>query len=227
MSLARTVLIASAIAYTFVSCNPGGSPELVLSGAADNDLFLALRNSGIDCERYDDPREAIDQASRGSGVLLLAQGYPDSTTPISAGLLQKAATKGLRLYVEYPGWLPGEDTVRPRDAKVERAVVQSGFFGPGLPPLRILSVNGLRFVPTAAGNAHLVAAQVAGFDSAVYGLPKLTYPLLYEHPSDSSLLVATTRLSSFVIGRYAPGDAWRTVWQGILRWLAPGRAFRN
>ena len=225
MSITRTLFIALAMACAFLSCNMGGNPELVLSCGADNDLFLVMRSSGIDCERYDDPQEAIDGASRGSGVLLLAEGYPDSATPLSADLLQKAESKGLRVYVEYPGWLPGGDTARPRDSKVERAVVQSGFFGPGLPPLRILSVNGLRFIPTAAGNAHLVAAQVAGFDSAVYGLPKLTYPLLYEDPSDSSLLVATTRLSGFVTGRYAPGDAWRTVWQGILQWLAPGADF--
>ena len=92
----------------------------------------------------------------------------------------KAASKQVRLYVEYPSWLPGGATAAPRDAGVERAVVRSGFFGAQLPPLRILSVNGLRFIPAVSGDPHLVAARVAGFDSAVYGLPREVHPLLFE-----------------------------------------------
>jgi len=222
----RCALFAFAmVAMTGNVCSAQGHAGLVLSCNSDNDLYSVLRTSGIPCVRYDDPHVALDRAPAGSGVLLLADGYPASEMPLTADLLARSRSKRLRLYVEYPSWLPGGGTLPPREAGVERAVVRSDFFGTSLPPLRILSVNGLRFIPVTGVEAHLVAAQVAGFDSSVYGLPKQTHPLLYEDPADTSLLVATTRLSGFVTGRYAPGDAWRTVWQGILRWLAPGADF--
>ena len=34
-------------------------------------------------------------------------------------------------------------------------------------------------------------------------------------------MVATTKLSHFVTGRYLPTDAWRTIWQTILARLSP------
>ena len=70
-------------------------------------------------------------------------------------------------------------------------------------------------------------ARVAGFDKAVYGLPAETYPILFELPASASApptLIATTKLSQFITARYAPSDAWRDVWQMILRWLGDGDA---
>jgi len=74
-----------------------------------------------------------------------------------------------------------------------------------------------------AEGPHLVSARVAGLDTAVYGLPKETWPLLFEHP-DADVLVATTKLSQFVTGRYSPAEAWGPVWQMILGWLAPAKS---
>ena len=218
----RTLFMLAMLACLLTATRAQGGPKFVLCCKPDNDLYTVLSHSGIPCERFDDPQTTIDHALPNGGVLFLADGYPASTTPLSADLLARAASKHLRVYVEYPSWLPGKETDVPRDARTERAVVRSNFFGSNLPPLRILSVNGLRFLPVRAENAHLVAARVAGFDSAVFGLPPVTYPLLFELPADGGLLVATTKLSGFVKGRYAPTDAWRNVWDGILRWLAPG-----
>jgi hypothetical protein len=213
------------LALAACSSSAGNAQErvkFVLCCTPGNDLYTVMDESHIPCERYDDAHAAIDHANPSSGVLLLADGYRDAKTRLTADLLARAESKSLRLYVEYPSWLPGGETGQPRDAGVERAVVRSDFFGTDLPTLRILSVNGLRFLPADADSAHLVVARVAGFDSAVYGLPKQVHPLLFEHPADSRLLVATAKLSGFVKGRYAPTEAWQTVWQGILRWLAPG-----
>ncbi len=222
MSFRGTLLALAVAASVSLAHTAEERPVFVLCCAADNDLYAVLRGSGIACERHDDPLTAICQARRGSGVLILADGYPGSMTILSEQLLRQAASKELRLYVEYPAWLPGGKTGPPREARVERAVVQSDLFGRELPPLRILSISGLRFIPVSASSAHLVAARVAGFDSAVYGLPAQRDPLLFEHPDKPGLLVATTKLSGFVRGRYAPADAWRTVWRSILGWLVPG-----
>ena len=97
----------------------------------------------------------------------------------------------------------------------------SGAFGDTLTRLRILMVHDCHFLPAEARVPHLVVARVAGYDNALYGLPdKDVWPLLFEHPS-GDVLVATTKLSQFVTGRYAPNDAWERVWQMILHWVQP------
>jgi hypothetical protein len=208
-----------------VFCAAPARPEtlpLVFAASPGNDLYRTLAATGA-CARYDSPAEAVAKAPAGSGVLLLADGYPERTTPIDGPLLDRAARKRLRLYLEYPAWLPGLKLGAPRATRWERTVVASGVFGPALERLRILAIHGCRFLPVAAPNADLVAARVAGFDTAVYGLPpKDVYPILFEHPN-GRLLVATTKLSQFITARYAPAGAWGPVWKHILTWLCPGR----
>jgi len=195
-------------------------PSFVLCCRADNNLFQALAESGLRCPRYDKPTEAVTHAPTGGGLLILADGYPTNTTVIEPSLLDIAAAKQLRLYIEFPASLPGVEVGQPRGIKWERAVVTSGFFGHDLEKMRILSINGCQFTPPKVTNADLVLARVAGYDTAVFGLPKETFPVLFEHPR-RNLLVATTKLSQFVTARYGPTEAWRSVWQGILHWLNP------
>ncbi|MCC6859483.1 MAG: hypothetical protein IT158_13020 [Bryobacterales bacterium] len=188
-----------------------------------NDLYRALASGGASYPRYDTPREAVARAPAGSGVLILAGGYPERATAVDGALFEAAGRKKLRLYVEYPSALPGFETGAPRSTRWERAVVASGAFGPSLQKLRILAIHDCRFIPVRHAAADLVVARVAGFDTAVYGLPqKDVYPILFEHPR-GNLLVATTKLSQFITGRYAPAEAWGPVWRRVLAWLAPGR----
>jgi hypothetical protein len=67
----------------------------------------------------------------------------------------------------------------------------------------------------------LVVARVAGFDKAVFGLPEQRWPLLFEVP-DRKLIVATSKLSGFVSGRYSPTREWRRLWEHLLVKLDPG-----
>ena len=70
-----------------------------------------------------------------------------------------------------------------------------------------------------AAKPDLVMARVAGFDTAVYGLPSTgAYPILFEH---AGVLVATTKLSQFVTARYAPSEAWGPIWRRVFEWLCP------
>jgi len=205
------------------ACVDAAAPEkatLLAACAAGNDLFEVLSANKIACKRFNSAAEAIRAAERGRGVLILADSYPARTTTLDPALLDEAATKNLRLYVEYPGALPGFAVGRPIGTHVERVVVNSNLFGDRLKKLRIVSVNGLHYVPVSAEGSHLVAARVAGFDHAVYGLPKKTSPILFEMPR-RNVLVATTKLSGFITGRYAPRDSWRSIWVAILSWLAP------
>ena len=80
---------------------------IILSCKEDNDLYMILKENKIACVRYNTPVEAINYASKGTGVLILADDYPEKTTQIDATLYEKARSKKLRLYIEYPSYLPG------------------------------------------------------------------------------------------------------------------------
>ncbi len=211
-------------AVTSQDSPPAG--RLVFACSPENDLFLVAAANGMATQRFETPEAAIEASTPGSGVLLLADGYPAKTTVLDAALFEKAARKRLRLYVEYPSFLPGLATGAPRGTQWERAVIASDVFSPGLAKLSILAIHGCRFVPVKAEHPDIVIGRVAGFDTAVYGLPKESFPVLCELPKQEGageVLVATTKLSHFLTGRYAPVDAWREVWHHVLTWLQAGK----
>ena len=200
------------------------APRLVFACAANNGLYRALTAGAGALPRYESPAEAVAKSPHGAGVLLLANSYPAATTPLDEALCAAAARKGLRLYVEFPSWLPALETGPPRHATLERAVVASQVFGPALDRLRILAIHDCHFVPVKAAQSDLVLARVAGFDTAVYGLPEEgVYPILFAHPR-GGILVSTTRLSSFIESRYGPADAWTPIWNRIFAWLGSATA---
>src|SRR3990170_8583210 len=111
-ALAGSIPVISA----FAAAGPAGqTPDdanrppgrLVFCGAADNDLVRVAAECGILAERFDAPEQAVQAAPDGSGLLILADGYPQKTTEVSPAVFDDAAKKGLRVYVEYPASLPG------------------------------------------------------------------------------------------------------------------------
>ena len=163
---------------------PASADPLRFCCREDNDLFQAATESGIDTIRVDSPRDTFAGAAAGSGLLVLADGYPGQTTAIDNHFFAVAAKKRLRLYVKYPATLPGIDvgTPRgtPRGTHWERAVVASDLFAPDINPLAILAIHDCRFVPVAAAQPH----RVAGFDRAGDGLPKPVFQILFDLPSE-------------------------------------------
>ncbi len=235
-------VVALLVAGWFLSAC-GNQPSLYVASRESNDLVTVLRSSGVPfvlCER---PAIAVESAPEGAGVLLLADRYPLETLVAPESLLRTADRKTLRLFLEYPGAIGDLSLPQPSQDRLLRGVVTSDFFGPDLPRLRILALNGMHFV-APEGNSlktHLAAARVAGFDRAVYGLPETTYPLLSEGllsdfysglnsssapqitevPVESQrgrILVAGTGVSHFVRGRFAPQRDWGIFWQRILEW---------
>jgi hypothetical protein len=216
--LTAVIVLAGLISAAWAAAPPG----LVFACRADNDLYRLLETSlGQAPVRFDSPAVAVAQAPAGTGVLILADGYPQETTAIEPALFEAATGKRLRLYVEYPAALPDMAVGAPTLAGIRRGVIASDFFGEALPPLRIVAINGCQFIPTQVTNSLMVLAKVAGVDTAVFGLKDTpSDPILFEHPS-GRVLVATTKLSQFVTGRYLPSEAWRVIWETILRWLQP------
>lgn len=211
-----------ALLATFPSCKSRVG-ALVFSCSPDNDLYAALTAGGGKFARFEAPDEAISRASAGDIVLILADGYPDRRVELGPGSLEKASRKRLKLYIEYPAALEGLDIGPPRAAVWERAVVTTDGMGEKLPRMRLLAVHGCRYLPAQAASPLLVLARVAGYDTAVYGLPNEYAPLLFEW-QDGKAIVATTKLSGFITGRYAPAADWQTIWQFILGKLDPAHA---
>ena len=212
------------LSTVFESCSLQKKNNIILSCNENNDLYQTLTKNDIPCKRYATPAEAIENAGEGAAVMLLADGYPNVKTVTNKTLFEKAQQKKLRLYVEYPSYLPGTETGEPRQTHWERAVISSDAFAPDLQKLRILAIHDCHFVPVENDNPDIVIARVAGFDKAVYGLPDETYPVLFEMPQQGSqggVLVSTTKLSQFVTARYAPTKAWQAIWKHIFTWLLP------
>lgn len=203
--------------------------NLIVSCEPDNDLYETLSSGTTGIQRFDTPEDAIWFAPEKSGVALLAGKYPAEHVRITETLIDTAIQKKIRLYVEYPSAVPGIYAGETRVAKWERGVVASDWFGPALPGLQLVELHNCSFVTLEVPGPHLALARVAGYDKAVFGLPKWTpprlvpdpaiFPLLVKHPL-GEVLISSSKLSQFVKGRYAPMEAWRTIWMKLLSWLA-------
>lgn len=187
---------------------------LTLVCNSENDLFCALKAGGNEPLRVESVRQAIQQANRGSTLLVLADGYPQDRTDIPAELFEQAKSKEITLLVEYPAGVPGIEFGEPRGVRWERAVVASDAPGLGLPRLHLLATHDCQFLPAKATSPWLVIGRVAGFNRAVFGIPEDAMPLLFKN--EDGVWIATTKLSNFTTARYAPHEDWLTVWKSLL-----------
>jgi hypothetical protein len=215
-------IVCAAFALVLVASDLHASEPFTFACRADNDLFTILKDAGERHARFDTPDEALRRAKPGSVLLVLADGYPGAASPIDAHFYDAAKAKRLRLYVEYPAMVPGVELAAAKAAVWERGIVSTETFDDELPRLALFSAHGCHYLPAKVANLNplLVIGRVAGFDSAVYGIPDSAEPLLFE-AGGGDWLIATTKLSGFVTGRYAPTDRWAAIWRQILRRLDP------
>ncbi len=232
MSLCRFYALAGFVCAFASACAPMAKPRaahcrnLVFCCRTDNDLYRTVVRSCGYVPRFDSASQALLAAPTGGGVLLLADGYPGTPTPFSPEWLSLARRKQLRLFIEYPSWIPGLDLGDVKQFRRERAVVAPPGLGPDLSAYQILLLNGCHYLPARPEHAFLVGAHVAGYDKAVFGLPPEAPALLFEAPGEP-LLVSSTRLSGFIQGRFAPQTRVRALWTWILCWLDPATGDMN
>lgn len=222
----RFLFFSLSLAYLFcqISCKPSNKIQVNLCCQEDNDLYQVLIKNKVSCNRYSDPYEAIEDLDEGSGLLILADNFPFARTKVDDDLFESAERKNIRIYIEFPSTLPnlklGENAYQALGhygAILDRTVVSSDVFGDDLPYLSILSMKDCHYIPVDTKDPYLVLARVEGYNRAVYGLPEETHPILFKHP-EKEILIATTKLSQFVTGRYAPTDSWPYVLNMILKW---------
>ena len=191
-------------------------------GSLENDLTSILTKiERIDVKAYHSPMEAVENAGQGEAVMILSDEYPEKRVKLPNAFFSVVKEKELRVYIEFPLAIPGVELGESVEAKYERVVVNSSFFENQTDSLNILSVGGFNYIPSNVKNGYMVAARVAGFDSAIFGLPKKTNSILFELP-EQHILISTTNLSQFVSGRYAPQQSWGGVWKSIINYILPG-----
>lgn len=191
----------------------------VFCAGKENDLIAALMQSGYEPRLSQTALEAVERADEGEAILLLADEYPRRGTQLDAALLERARVKRLRLYVEYPESVLGTPTGEMQTIQYERLVVPDGFFG-AVEPGAIVMINGCWHRPYfAQGTGLLCLAKVAGYDRIVYGLPEECTPVLDYLDEQKDVLIATTGLSHFITGRYAPTARWKALWEALLAQL--------
>lgn len=189
--------------------------SVVYSGDTQNDLYQLLIQNGFEVNRFAHPEEAIKAAEEHTAVFIVADAYPDEKVAVTPQLFALAKKKKIRLYVEYPEYIPdvaAPDTIF--KATLERGVITSTAFGNALRPMSIVGINGCYLIPVNIGSPLIVLAKVAGFDKAVYGIDDVpSYPVLWWQGDN---LIAATQLSDFATGRFEPQASWKQIWEYIL-----------
>lgn len=202
----------------FLSHNVMAQTAINICAHADNDLFQLLTKETFNVKRFDTPAQAIEEATKGSGVIITATEYPNQPTVINQDLYKLAKQKQLRLYVEFINDYPGVQITKDIYAgKLERGVISSKFFST-LKPMSLLALNDCHIYKAAVKDPYISYAKVAGFDIAQYGLTDTeVFPLLFK---EKNTMIAMSCLSNFKTARYAPNASWKSVWEQILSWVA-------
>ncbi|MEA3437767.1 MAG: hypothetical protein U9R43_14955, partial [Thermodesulfobacteriota bacterium] len=205
-------------------CGNKTNNKIIFVCSEENDLYRAMVESNGDFQRFSSAEEAIEVALEESGILVLADNYPIEKVTLPDGFFEKAEAKNIKLYIEFPDSLPGIKTGDIQKTEWERAVITSDVFGESLEKMRIVTINDSHYLEIEVESPYMVVAKIAGFDTAVYGLDSTeTHPILFELP-EAEVLVSTTKLSQFITGRYAPKDAWVSIWGFVFNWVQPDEA---
>jgi hypothetical protein len=219
--LSAGIISISIFMMTTICFSNNNKAKLIFVCSEDNDLYSAIIESHGEYQRILSANKAVEMAEPGSGILILADHYPNKKVEFPEKKFKQIREKKLRIYIEFPENLPDLKIRSVQKIEWERCVVSSDVFGKSLQKMRILMIHDCHYVKMDAEDPYLVVAKVAGFDTAVYGLENTeTHPILFEL-SDATILVSTTKLSHFITGRYLPKDAWMSIWRFIFRWLQP------
>lgn len=163
------------------------------------------------------PAGMIAAAAEGEALLFTADNYPalPGAPVLTEELLQQAQQKKLRIYAEYPEQVGCLTFSPPEKRSFERTLFAREIGG--TPRGTLLAHHGcrLRKASSAPSEVFLLSALVAGYRTAVFGIPEEAEPILFRHPEYENVLVAGTALSCFRRARFAPAAEWRNIWQFI------------
>lgn len=198
-------------------CSCVENKTIYYCGSEQNEVYQLLKSEGFKLIIFDSPEVMIENATNGSGAVIVCDTYPMSPLEITQETYKLAQQKKIRLYLEYPDKLPDVCVEKETfHASLERGVITSDKLM-NLEPMDIIGVNDCYTRVAKVNDPLIVLACVAGFDQAEYGIEDVeSYPLLCEK---DNILIAFTKLSNFRTGRYEPLGAWQSVWKYIISFV--------
>lgn len=192
----------------------------------NNDLLKRLVSENFKLHLFGSVEEAVDAAPENSGLLVLSGGYPEKGVTLDEKIIDKSVRKSLKVFIEYPDQI-GNYSLTGRDTLDLERIVVCDSLADELAPMDLLSFN--RCVVSEYdtdlsdkfSNPLMVAAKVAGFDTAVYGLEATpTIPLLARY--GENFMVSFTRMSQYAHSRYIPENKVKSLFEYILSWVCGG-----
>lgn len=207
------------LVLALVACSRTDRAEnpVYICSKEDNDFFQLLLQNGIDCRRFDRIEDALSHCPQHSGLLVLADNYPEKKTALPPDFYKMVRDRKIRSYVEFPDHLPSGKTGAIQSTRKERLITTMDLANNRLPALSILDAGLFRYVEVEDRDAWVDGATVAGFRKAVFGLDSTRhFPVLF---SDHDVLIATTKLSDFNKSRYSPKVAVKGLLIQILEYL--------
>ena len=82
-------------------------PEIIFCGNENNDLYRTMLNQGLNIILSDNVNDALMSAGKESGLIISAEGYPEDRTEISGTIYETVREKKIRMFIEYPSFVPG------------------------------------------------------------------------------------------------------------------------
>ncbi len=194
--------------------------DIIICSDGNHDLGEILKTNRYSYKQIPDQLAAVKAAKNGSGVLFVANHYPEKRFSFEKGVRELAAKKKLKIFIEYPQAYAdlsiGQDTMM---TQLERGIINTNQIK-GTDSLDLIGIHNAFVVKSTAKNPLIIVAKVAGFDNAQYGVSDVEpAPLLFKQ---GNMLVATTKLSSSVTSRFGPVNHLKPVWQYIFKYLSPG-----
>ena len=150
---------------------------------------------------------------------MLCPSYPEQGTVVTSEDLALIQSKSLRVFMDFPQQIGEHLCVKTDTMELERIVVCDSLT-PQLPSMALMAFHRcvLKELDLTPDSTYLVAARVAGFDKAVYGLANTpVHPLLYQQ--NNQLMVAATSISNFAVCRYLPEQRVQSMFEYIMNWL--------
>lgn len=193
------------------------------SSCANNDLLDRLAEENFRIHRYATVDEVFAAAPENAGVLVLSGDYPSEGTVITEENVEVALKKSLKVFVEYPDQFGKQRVIAKDTLDLERIVVCDSL-SEVLCQMDLLSFNKCIvnvYEQDAFGdafNTSIVAAKVAGFDKAEYGLKDTpTKPVVLS--DGKNFMISTTKLSQYAHDRYIPEFRTKSLVEYVISWL--------
>jgi hypothetical protein len=210
-------LLLTSFSFLKTSFSQTKNTNLIICSQSANSISDILKANNYSFQSFSDQLQAVKAAKKGSGVLFIADGYPNKRISFSSGVQAMIREKQLKVFIEYPDastdLLVGKDTAQ---TQLERAVIATSKIK-NVDSLDLIGLHNISYVQSSARNPLIIVAKVAGFDRAQYGIHDVKPdPILYHH---ANMLIATTRLSNFLTARFGPVDHVKPVWEYILNYL--------